>query len=263
MILVFRLLEVEFKNSVINIIRYPLNFLSGAVVLSLFFLGLFFGASYLAGGVDFFKDGRVESSLVSFIAWTLTITCLSSLSNDIQKEAAQGTLEHIVASKRSFLLIMLVRLVVTIFVIFLLNGLIFTVLTLVTRSQFNLSWSILVPITCIAISASGLGLILGALTLVYKQVSGLINMIQFLILPAFFISYSDLQGSAKYLVSLLPCLSGMEFARNLLVMSVGNPFNSYWFFAALANSAVWLCLGMIVFQLSLRRARRKGLLNEY
>jgi ABC-2 type transport system permease protein len=205
----------------------------------------------------------VESSLVSFIAWTLTITCLSSLSSDIQKEAAQGTLEHIVASRQSFLLVMLVRLIITILMIFLLNGVIFTVLMLVTRSQFILSWSVLIPITCIALSACGLGLVLGGLTLVYKQTQGLANMLQFVILPTFFISYTNLGGITKYLVSLLPCLAGMELARGVLVSSSSNFLSSYWFFAAMGNSVLWLLLGIGVFQLSLRRARRKGLLNEY
>jgi ABC-2 type transport system permease protein len=258
-----RLLELEFRNFLIYTVRYPLNFVSGIAVLSIFFIGLFFGASYLAGGVNFFLPGRIEAALISFVAWTLTITCLSSISNNIYQEATQGTLEHVISSKKSFLLIMLVRLIVTLFAIFLLNGAIFLILKWITGIAVEINWTIVFPVLAIGISACGLGLVLGGLTLLYKQTQGFINLLQFAIMPLFFLPLGGLSGFFLYLVAVVPSLSGVELARTILTQAPADMTTSFWFYSAIVSGIMWLSIGAFVFQTCLNVAKRRGLLNEY
>jgi ABC-2 type transport system permease protein len=259
---VIDLFDIEIRQSLILFKRYPLNFIGGLFVLSLFFLGMFFGAAFLAGGIDFFQDGRVESAVISFIAWTLTITCFSSISSSITSDATQGTLEHIVSTGRSFLTVTLVRLIVTLMVLIVLNSIPFTIIALVTRSRFVFRWEIVFPIFTILLAASGLGLILGGVTLIAKQTNEFINLFQFLLLPAFFVSYGEAPQYVKYLVSALPCLSGMEFAREIMI-SQNSIMTSFWLIPAVSSGMAWFLLGIMIFQRCLLITKHRGLLNDY
>lgn len=128
-----RLLAAEFGRTFRCFRRYPSEALVGVLTLGVMF-GLFLlGVQYVSGPVASFGS-RLDSIIVGYVLWSLTLMTLSDAGYGIQMEAQMGTLEQVYQSPFGPIRILLARAVASIGLYLILNVLVLAVLLLLTGS---------------------------------------------------------------------------------------------------------------------------------
>lgn len=108
------------------------------------------------------------------------------------------------------------------------------------------------------LSAIGVGLIIGSIAILTKQSNVITNMIQFLLLPLFFVQ-STLTTNIEF--SLSWCVPAILPLKGLLV-SVGQGNYGSILPVALFISVAWLIIGYIAIYFAIQQAKHKGLLYQ-
>lgn len=117
--------------------------------------------------------------------------------------------------------------------------------------------AVLLPATMLGVT--GLGFVVAGLTIVYKQVNAMLQLLQFVLMG---IAYAPL--SLSPLMELAPAAKGIDMVRQ--VMAEGRALGSFtsadWA-SLLLNGVCYLLVGLAVFKLLERHAMRRGLLGHY
>src|SRR5690606_36907187 len=153
--------------------------------------------------------------------WFLLMLGVQSLGWELSNEALRGTLEQLYMSTLPTWLILLFRMVTS----FLVNLLILAVLTVLSMLTAGVWLSIdvaalavLLPATMLGVT--GLGFVVAGLTIVYKQVNAMLQLLQFVLMG---IAYAPL--SLSPLMELAPAAKGIDMVRQ--VMAEGRALGSF------------------------------------
>src|SRR5690606_11711670 len=146
----------------------------------------------------------------------------------------------------------------------LINLVILAVLTLLSMATAGIWLSIdvlalaaLLPGTLLGVM--GLGFIVAGLTIVYKQVNAMLQLLQFVLMG---IAFAPL--SLSPLLQLAPAAKGIDMVRQVMAEGRGLASFGYGDWASLLiNGVVYLLVGLLVFKLLERHAMRRGLLGHY
>jgi ABC-2 type transport system permease protein len=243
----------EFWRSLLFLRRYPLELLGAVVTLSLLFYLLFLGARFLAGpGAEF--GGRLEAVLVGYLLWTFTLSAYNGLSFGLMEEAQTGTLEQVFLTPYGPIPLFLVRNLAGLLSQGLLVFLVALTLMALTGARLAFAPGVILPFLAVLLGGYGLGFAMASLALLYKRVGQLLGLSQFLLLFL-------LQAPGKGPFLLLPLAPGAALAREML--ATGTPLEPLGLLLALLNSLAYFLLGLFLFRLAARRARRLGLLHGY
>ncbi len=239
--------------------RYPMEVLGGFLGVLMAFAVFFYGARYLAGPA-FFGD-RLETLVVSLLAWTLALSLLSHIASTLAEEALSGILEQLALTRPGLLGVVLTRSALSLLQMGLLNIPLFLAVIIVSGARLDLDWLILLPLLTLALGALGLGLLLGGLALIYKRLGQLIGILQFPLLGLFLIRFEGLArpwGDLGYLLPLTPSVTALR-------LILGREQVPEWSLLVLAgvNALAYLALGLVFFHRALRSARRQGTLGTY
>ncbi len=252
------LFKAELKRTWSMIRAYPLNQVGSVVILAVLFYMLFLGTNYMAGGVK--VGSRVDSIFVGYVCWLLMMQTYQSVSSSIREESTQGTLLQLLTSPYSASEILfwramanavtdLVMIAVTAVGILLLTGI-------------HISFSLLaIPFVLMSVlAATGLGFMLGAVTLLIKKADMLLALVQYGILFAVLApveTWGTLGDVLSVLIPTGPSAAGMR------ILLVGNHFSVAYLGMALLNVLLYLGGGLFLFRKAERRARKKGLLGAF
>ena len=217
--------------------RYFTDYLFGFFIKLLFFLAVL----YQSGG---------EAAMVyGFLLWYLGAHLLSRMAGFFLEEAYLGTLPRLLASPHSPLaLVFTLALSELLVSLFWVAGLGLAAFAYGAR-LFSLFPGALFTGVLVLVAVFGLGLILLAASLRFKQVASLAEVVNFylLLFSGFFVPLAD-----------LPMLFDL--------LNVLNPFTHLVAGRTLglaATSGFWLFAGIVSFQLSLALAKRRGDLLDY
>ncbi|MBN6100558.1 ABC transporter permease [Xanthomonas sp. CFBP 8703] len=257
-----RLFYIELIRSFVLNLRYPANFVSSLVLNTLMFYGLFMGAQYLSGQQVFGE--RLDTMVVGYSAWVLVTKSVNKTPMAIQQDADTGVLESLFLSgyrkDAMFLIRALAESVSDVVTVVLIVSL----LVLFTGSRINLSPWVVLPVATLVLSAIGIGMLIGAFALQVKRVSAILPAVQLLTLALMFTPFESLtSGWAQYLKPLgmaLPMVPSVVFLRQLLVYGTMDPQT---LMQAVANAVGYVVVGIIFFNLMIRRVKRKGLLGGH
>ena len=76
-------------------LRYPIQIVTGIIILYVLFMGIFTGAAMLAGGGQAKEFGSsLDALVIGYCMWYFAVLAINSMSVDIENEARQGTLEQ-------------------------------------------------------------------------------------------------------------------------------------------------------------------------
>jgi ABC-2 type transport system permease protein len=260
-----KIARAEAYRDFITSIRYPMEVLTGLFILYIFFMGVYTGSKVMAGGGTL--SGSQDVMIIAFTMWFLAIMAINTMSVDIESEARQGTLEQVYLHAPNYLGLLWVRgiihLVYGAWVVVALSVLI----QLTTRHWLPLGWGHVLPlIGAAAVGVTGLcgvGLMLGALSLVFKRIGQLAAILQFGLFFLACIDVSKLPAALQAIAPHLPLIGLVGVVKLLVTPGADAAALQTSFMWLLLDSAIYAVLGSLVFMWAERTARRAGSLSHY
>lgn len=253
----YQLLKAVVYRDLLVWARYPVNAVMGIVMGLFFFALMFYGGQLVAGQAI---TDTIEGLVVGYFLWTLALGAYMGVNNDIQSEASWGTLERHYMTPFGFGPVVFAKGIAVVFRTFLTSFVVLAVMLLMTETALDLNVLTIVAVGTLAIaSALGLGLAMGGLSVLYKRIGNVANLLQFAFIglisaPVFDIWWAKFlplaQGSALLQVAMRDGVRLWEFDPVALAILVGS-------------AVFYLGVGYAVFGLATRRARRLGVLGDY
>jgi ABC-2 type transport system permease protein len=251
-------LQANVRKVVIELLRYLPNTVSLIITFYAIFLAMFLGISVIGDPAS--ADANLRFAIVSNAFWFLLLMGASSMGWEITTEATRGTLEQLAMSPVGLRWILFARMVGTL-AVYLVITVLMLLLTMLTAGQWlsfdlPLLAAVLLP-TFVAVL--GLGFAVAGLALVFKQISALLQVLQFVLLAFAFVPLS----LAPWL-ELAPVVKGIDMVRRALVDGATlAAFGPRDWLSLAANGATYLGLGLVAFGVAERRDRNRGLLGQY
>lgn len=227
------------------------------------------GQQIASGAVDWrFHPAQVASLMVGFAAFAFFYLQTAKLFWRLLGEIQAGTLEQVYLSPLPAWLVatagrVLATVVETVFVVAVLYLIVFAIV------PFHLVWQVqaLIPIALIVVSSAGWSLIEGGITLAWKRVEMVHEMVLGLITfsSGAFIPLDRLPGWMADIGRFAPISQGIVALRSLLVggrpsLTMEGDGGLVWLVAVAGG---YLLLGIVVFSLGEAKARREGSLGQY
>lgn len=240
-------------------LRYPLEFISGLVLLTLLFYGLLMGAQHMTG-VDSVGDS-LDGIIVGYGTWIIVVAGLSQIPGDITGEAQRGTLESVFLSQYRVDTIFLARtLAGSLQNLVLTFGVVLLLLWLTDRSiRFPASAMFAIATTIVA--SISLGFIAGGLALKFKQVGRALVLAQYPLLFLMITPFETMMAEVTNLSLLLPVVPSAITLRELT--TGGKGLADSHIVSAVVNAFGYLAFGMFLFNRYMRSVRAHGLLGGH
>ncbi len=252
-----RLARVVAKRELTLFVRYPFEAVGSVVTLTALFSLLFFGGSTLAPQA---MADSTEGLVVGFFLWVMAMGSYQDTTGDVMAEAGWGTLERHYLTPFGFGTVLLTKSLAKLLVHFLYAGIVLAAMLLLTGTTLRIDLLTIVPVAALTLASSfGVGIALGGITVLYKNVTSWLEMVGFFMagliaVPAFgggpLFALPLAQGSALLQRAMRDGVRLWEFAPGSLGVLV-------------ATGVGYLLLGYGVFYLCQRRARRLGVLGDY
>lgn len=255
-----RLIANEFWLTRVTYFRYLPNSAVSLGVLLLLFYGMFLGAGFIAGP-DLQFGTRLTSLVVGFVAWTMVIAALSSIADDISSSASTGVLEQIFLAPHSSVVVYSARAAAGVVFVLCTNAVILLIVMLLTGVRPEFPTAAVAPVASLLMGAYGLGFLLGALALQFKNVSQLVNVMQFALLFLVVAPFEQAGPTVSTLAAFLPIHPATGELRALLALS--EPVTATSSLLTAANGLAYLALGLVAFGASVRTAKKRGVLAGY
>jgi len=256
----FELFLAELKRSWIQFSRYSTEAISGVIVTTAVFYGLFLSARYIAGPSLQFGN-RLDAIIIGYVLWTLVLFIMTDIAGSLQAEAQTGTLEQLFLSPFSAPQVFLVRALASLTLQLTLIFSILLIIITLTRSQLSFPPSLLLPLLTVILGAYGLAFVMGSLALLLKRVQQLLGIFQFVLLFLLTVPAETQVGPLSVLRLLLPMVPGAGILRDL--MARGQMLDPIQLMLALLNGAVYFALGLLLFRWAERETKRRGRLGGY
>jgi ABC-2 type transport system permease protein len=259
-----RIARAEAVRDFSTALRYPLELLSGVVIMYVFFIGIVTGGSAIAG-VKALGAQSLEQMVIAFCMWFLALMALNAMSVDLEGEARQGTLEQIFLNAPSFLGLVWVRGYVHV----LLGGMAVAVLAVLIQLTTG-RWLHFAPaeagLALLALLLTitdllGFGLVLGGLTLVFKRLGQVSAILQFAL---FFIVVKDLSTLSPAMRALIlhaPLAAGVNVVK--LLNSSETSAATGAFVPLVIDAVLYAVIGSLFFLWCQREALKRGSLSHY
>jgi len=239
----------ETMRAWLELIRYPLQFLLGLILIgSIFYLLL--GFANLAG-VTTSNQTQLTQLLVGYLLGLSALGNISGPAVQIGKEAKSGTLENMVLSGQGLAAFFVVQVLARFWLTLVQFGLLFFVLAYLIQLSHTISWQVIPALILFLITALGLGLGLGALILLFKDPHGISLPVQLMVFPAVMVELPQLEW--------FPLVLGASVIREILLGGTVEVFR--WALLVLGTVATY-GLGVFLFQSADMAARRRGLLGH-
>jgi len=253
----YHLLEAVIYRDLLIWVRYPLNAALGLFMGVFFFALMFYGGTLVAG--EAFSDS-IEGLIVGYFLWTLSLGAYSGIMNDIQSEASWGTLERHFMTPFGFGPVVLAKSIAIVFRTFMTSAVILVVMLLVTGTTLDLNLVTVLPVATLTLAgALGLGLVMGGLSVLYKRISNVANLLQFAFIGLISAPVFDLPWAR-----VLPLVQGSAMLQRAMVDGTRLwEFDTVTLAVLVGTAGCYLALGYVAFSLTTRRARRLGVLGHY
>ena len=256
----FELFGAEFRRCWIQLIRYPGDAIGLVVITTFIFYGLFLGTHYIAGPSLQFGD-HLDAILVGYVLWSLVGFILVDLAGQLQYEAQTGTLEQLFLSPFGSRKVLLLRALASLTLRLVITLLILLLLITLTGSSLTFSPMLLFPLLTVLLGAYGFAFTIGSLALLLKRVDQLVSIILFAMLFLMTTTTETLTGWQQIIRWLLPMTGGAGLMRDL--MARGEALDLAQFTLAVLNGIAYLTVGLLIFHLAEREAKRRGKLGGY
>lgn len=251
----FLLVKAEIIRHLLILKRYPLEPLTDMCIISLSFISIYFGIDLSLGGGS--KD--LTNLFLSYCLGIMSMLLISEMGMNIAGEARLGTLERIYTMPSRLFKVITVRnfvsLVFTIFKLSLFAGL----FMLLLRVRISLTLSFFFVIFSFLLSLLGIGYTLSGLTLRFKRIGELANVLQFAYLFIVLIPYDSLPVVFRYILGYIPGAMAVQLIRNYEAIHI----LSFEYIISLVFGFSHLIIGIFLFKYFEKITLQKGMLTSY
>lgn len=237
--------------------RYHVNTLSKLGTVFALFLIIFVGGKTVTGEAITDSLGGI---IVGFFLYTMAIESFSSVSSDISREKMWGTLEQLYLSAHGFRRVIAAKVVVNVFVSFLMGAGVLALMLATTGEQLYLNVVSIVVVGTLTLStAIGLGFVFAALAVIYRRIQSLFRVINLVLL-----GFVAAPVEANPLLKLIPLALGSNLIRLIMVDGI-----TFWQLPAgdlsllVGKAVAYLLVGGLVFEYGVTVARRRGIFGHY
>ncbi len=232
-------------------------------------LGIFMiiiGIMFFAGQGEITNE-QVASTLLGFIITYFAMDTLSNMSWSLMTEAQSGTLEQMYMSPAPSQLIVLGRSFSSLISASIQVVIMLLVMIPLFGVTFNFTLDALVILAITLIGLLGFGYLMGGLTLIFKQIGPLANIIQNFVLIAngTFLPVALMPTWMASAVQLIPSTLGIVALRKVVLdgMSLSELAADGTLGILTLHSVAFFMLGWFIFAYCERIARRRGSLGQY
>ncbi len=245
----------EIKQYYVNYIFYNL----GMIIL---FCGIFY--NYFSDK----NDNLVLAMLISAVLWQISTNAIQYYSYLIQDEAMMGTLEQMFLSKTSFHKIIISKTIVNMGFVIIKGGFLFLVCMLFfckQLSDIHINFIQLLMILCIfsvtVIVFYGIGGLFGGLSLYFKRISAVINVINYFLL----MFTGILKDPMTYAKNFAICIRLLPITNaNILIGEIlANETKKVDILCFVISCLIFLLAGIVGMNTMIKLARKDGKLGQY
>lgn len=252
------LFRANLRKEYLELKRYLPNTIALVLTFYFIFLGLF-------GVIHFFgdpstQDANIQFVIVNYIFWFLALSVIQMFGFEIVNEAIRGTLEQLSMSPMGIWRILSTRLIAST-IIYGIIIFVLLIITMLTAGQWlNIDILSIFPIFVLTVFGMyGVGLMVGGLAIVYKQIQAFLQILQFLLAGLTFIPLA-----ASPFMYFLPFVIGVDLVRDIMIgghtlIDIGWLPLTILFI----NAFVYFIAGLLFFNYCERMAMKKGLLGQY
>ena len=256
----------ELRRSLTMMRRYPVNTVSTIAVMWMFFIGLVYGSKAIAGAIGPRSAATTGTSLVGFLVWFYAITAVMGIAGEMWGEAQTGTLEQVYLSPFGPPLIFITRQVAGLLLSTAQMVGVAMLTILVTKISVHWALGEMIPILLITMfGLYGVGLMLGGLALIFKQIGNFLMILQFALLFITMSPIETLHGTARTIAMVFPLSQGAALLRG--IASGRESFASQWHNHGIQSlilcSIIYMVLGLIAYHLLDGMARKRGTIGQY
>jgi ABC-2 type transport system permease protein len=242
--------------------QYRYNSLAELITMGIMFVGV----SFLLGRGQM-NSAEVSSILLGYLVWFFSLAAISNMSFNLMEEARAGTLEQMFMSPVPVGIIVLGRVFAMMLTAVLQVAIVGIGIMLVLRLEIPMRWQG-IPIFLITITGLlGFGFFIGGLTLIYKQVWSIANMIQntLIFLTGALVPVSFFPDWLEFLSKLLPSTQGIIVLRRVVLeqQTLLSAWQDGSLFLLILNSAIYFIGGWLFFMLCENQAKKQGTLGQY
>jgi ABC-2 type transport system permease protein len=250
--------DANIRKVLIEMRRYLPNTISLMITFYAIFLAMFLGITVVGDPAT--AEQNLRFAIVGNAFWFLLLLGVNSMGWEITTEATRGTLEQIAMSPIGMSWILLARMTGT-FLAYLVITALMLLATMATSGQWlhldvPLLLAILLPTF---FGVMGIGFAMAGLAVVFKQISSILQVSQFVFLALAFVPLAV----APWL-ELAPFVKGIDMVRASTIFGHGfADFGGRDWGSLMLSGAVYFVLGLFAFHAAERRAVTRGLLGQY
>ena len=260
LVLLWTMLRMNF----LLMIRYRVNFIAQLLGMYLFFLLVFYGGQQAARSAGVGSVAALGSTLdaviVGWFLWAMAQNAYSSLSGVVTQESRWGTLEQLYMSPHGFGRIMGAKIVVNLVLSLLTGALMLIFMLVTTHRQLSLDVVTILPLVILTLlPVLGIGFVFGGLTLIYKKLSSISQLMQIAL-----IGLIAAPATQLFPLRFLPLVQGSSMLQEAMRNGV-----RLWEFTALelgilvGTAVLYVTIGYVVFLVCSHVARQRGVMGHY
>lgn len=255
----------ELKREIILVFRYPFELVSRLIWNLGFALMIFFGFNSVGAGLPGFEEGQLGRLLGLLITY-IAINGIGNATDLIAEETQTGTLEQAALSPPPLVLILFMRDLAQFLENLVRFALVMAIAMAITGARFHLD----VPAFCVLLflmflGTEGIGMVLGAASLLYKRVA---TLSQFAVMLVFGLAILPLETLPRWMsvfVDNFPFTKALLLLRQVAIADVplARLAADGQLLHLAASAMIYLGLGTATFLWAERKARDWGTLNQY
>ena len=262
----YRAAYAEAVKGILLILGYRFNNVAYLATFVLVFIGVGF---FMGNGR--LQTGNLQSPLLGYLVWFFGLKAVEHMAFMLSEEARAGTLEQMYMTPAPMGLVMLGRSLGTMAVAAVQAAIIAGGIVLLLRLPVVLDPPVVLagaPIFALTmVGLFGFGFVVAGLTIVFKQIGTLVNMIQnlLLFLSGALLPIDRLPPAVATFARTLPTTQGIAVLRD--VVFGGHSLADAWADGSLpwlaVHSALYFTLGWLFYTRCEAIAKRQGSLGQY
>lgn len=252
---ILNLFLVELRMLGWELKRYLFNTGAMVTVMYVIFLGMFWGVKSIGG--EALETDSLDSMVIGYILWMSAMFSLQGTGSVVLSESQRGTLEQVYLSPLGADLVFFFKSVTsTIFNFVLLTFMLY--LTMFTTGRIlsvDLPYFYVMLFVSV-LSLNGIGFMLGGIGLIHKRIGAVNGILSFGLIGLMLLPVYPLNG-----YSFIPFIAGAHTVNAHIVH--GTTFPAWWYAYVTGNSLLYLALGLMVFRIFEKKAKKLNKMGQY